>query len=108
MANLVQCKSCSGVYAPIQADGSSYFHVCPPLSEAEVAAAVAAGKLVLPGAETPSIAVQKRTYERTQKRDESPVPNANPKLAATMKAAGKGTIDLGKVAAASDPVPVDV
>lgn len=25
-----QCTSCNGMYATVQADGSRYFHVCPP------------------------------------------------------------------------------
>jgi hypothetical protein len=28
-----QCNACGGVYAPIQADGTEYYHVCPPLYE---------------------------------------------------------------------------
>lgn len=32
MANtdLVQCNACSGIYRPLQADGTEYYHVCPP------------------------------------------------------------------------------
>lgn len=28
---MVKCVSCNGVYTPVQADGTRYFHVCPPL-----------------------------------------------------------------------------
>lgn len=31
----VRCKACGGVYTPVQADGSAYFHVCPPLRDPE-------------------------------------------------------------------------
>lgn len=34
----VRCKACGGVYAPVQADGSAYFHVCPPLRDPETGA----------------------------------------------------------------------
>ena len=27
---MVQCQACFGEYAPITADGTRYFHVCPP------------------------------------------------------------------------------
>jgi hypothetical protein len=27
---IYQCLSCGGVYRPFQADGTAYFHVCPP------------------------------------------------------------------------------
>jgi len=29
MSVLFQCAACKGVYAPVQADGTLYFHVCP-------------------------------------------------------------------------------
>lgn len=41
-----RCRACGGVYEPVQ-DGVSYFHVCPPLSAAEVAAAIDAGKIAV-------------------------------------------------------------
>lgn len=28
---VVKCRSCGGTYAPIQRDGSTYNHVCPPI-----------------------------------------------------------------------------
>jgi hypothetical protein len=37
---MVKCKACGGVFQSIQADGTQYFHACPPLSAAELAAAV--------------------------------------------------------------------
>lgn len=27
--DLVQCLACGGVYRPLQADGTEYYHVCP-------------------------------------------------------------------------------
>jgi len=72
-----QCRSCGGTYEPIQADGSLYFHACPPLSGAELKAAVDAGKVTLPidpvtnAPETVDVAVSRRVYERFNKRDEN-------------------------------------
>lgn len=38
-----RCNTCGGTYEPILPDGTRYFHACPPLSAAEVKAAIAAG-----------------------------------------------------------------
>lgn len=32
----VQCRTCDGIYAPTLADGTQYFHVCPPLRRLRV------------------------------------------------------------------------
>lgn len=99
---MVKCNACGGVYEPLQADGLQYFHVCPPLSAPELAAKVAAGKIVLPGAETADEAVARRTYERANKRDENLKSTAT-KDAGSLKAVGDGTIG-----AATPPGPVIV
>jgi hypothetical protein len=44
---MVTCTTCGGRYAPIQRDGTQYFHACPPLSMRELAAALAAGTVSL-------------------------------------------------------------
>lgn len=31
MSQRFSCNSCQGVYSDVQADGSIYFHACPPL-----------------------------------------------------------------------------
>lgn len=103
-----QCLTCGGTYAPILPDGMQYFHVCPPLSVPELEAAVTAGKVVLPKDETAEIAVQRRMYERAQKRDENVVPSLAANTPATMKSAGKGVTDLGVVVVDTAPVIVDV
>jgi hypothetical protein len=28
-ATIVQCNACGGIYRPLQADGTRYFHTCP-------------------------------------------------------------------------------
>lgn len=100
---MLQCVTCGGVYAPTLADGTQYFHRCPPLSGVELAAAVAAGKVVLPGGETPAIAVNNRVYERNALRDEN-LPGTKATDSGKMIATGKGTT----LAAAPSPVVVSV
>jgi hypothetical protein len=87
---MVKCNACGGTYEPLQDDGLQYFHACPPLSAPELAAKVAAGKIVLPGGETADQAVQRRMYERANKRDEN-LKSTDPKDAGSLKAAGDGT-----------------
>jgi len=99
---MVKCNACGGIYEPVQADGVAYFHACPPLSAPELAAKVAAGKIVLPGGETADQAVAKRTYERANKRDEN-VKSTAEKDAGSLKAVGDGT-----TADAAKPGPVIV
>lgn len=105
---MLQCTACGGKYNPTNADGTAYFHACPPLSAGELQAAVTAGKVVLPGGETAAIAVQQRRYERLQARNENIVPAADPKQPATMKANGKGAVDIGAPPITDAPVKVDV
>jgi hypothetical protein len=66
-----RCNACLGEYPSAQADGSLYFHACPPLSSVELAAAVVAGKVALPAGETAAQAVLRRVYERAGARDEN-------------------------------------
>lgn len=87
---MLKCNACGGVYDPLPADGLRYFHACPPLSVIELTAAVDAGKVQLPPQETPELAVQRRSYERVNKRDESVVPSVDPKVPSTIKAEGDG------------------
>jgi len=88
---MLKCNACGGTYQALQADGAQYFHVCPPLSAPELAAAVAGGKTVLPGGETADQAVARRTYERANKRDETVIPSPTRDKAGTLKTAGAGT-----------------
>jgi len=37
MTQKVRCRACRGIYLPVQDSGHVYYHVCPLLSEAEVA-----------------------------------------------------------------------
>lgn len=100
---MVQCKTCGGTYAPTLADGLQYFHRCPPLSAAELTAAVAAGKVVLPLGETPDVAILRRVYERANLRDENLVDTTAANKGA-IKSAGTNTTP----SAALPPAPVIV
>lgn len=79
----VQCRTCRGIYLDVDPDGVRYFHACPPLSLAELEAAVAAGTVQLERDETPATAHASRVFPRPTGRDEN--------------------IDLAKVAAVRRP-----
>lgn len=97
---MLKCNACGGTYEPLQADGLQYFHVCPPLSRAELVAAVDAGKVQLPAGETVDDALRRRTYERGNKRDENLKSTAE-RDAGTVKAEGAGVVDVPR-----PPAPV--
>lgn len=86
----LRCNACGGDYDTVLADGMLYFHVCPPLSAVELAAAVTAGKVTLPNGETPEEAVTRRTYERASKRDENVEPSPDRDKPTRLKKAGAG------------------
>lgn len=69
--NRVRCRACQGTYTTMLPDGSTYYHVCPPLSHAEVAAAVAAGTITLPKGESLDDALDRREYPRPDARNEN-------------------------------------
>lgn len=100
---MFKCNVCGGVYAAVLADGTLYFHVCPPLSVVELAAAVAAGKVVLPVGETLDVALTRRVYLRANARNENVVPNADPTKPAGIVSAG-----LGVTPVAAPPPPIVV
>lgn len=91
---MLQCRACGGTYDPVLPDGMLYFHVCPPLSALELDAAVKAGKVQLPEGETAEEAVQRRTYERANKRDETVEPSRDPDKPARMRKAGAGVVTV--------------
>lgn len=93
-----QCKSCGGVYVDVQADGSSYFHACPPLVEyfddtkLPITRADAQGILLLGGK------VYERIVERPNKRDENPDPRVTRAPGgAPMKSPGDGVAAVNRV-----------
>jgi hypothetical protein len=89
-----QCKTCGGIYAPLQADGTEYYHACPDLSDEEVAAG-----LGLPADPTTWSKAQRRQFDtapkaRPNKRDENVVPTTDPAAKRAIKAPGSGTVDV--------------
>lgn len=56
--NTLKCTGCGGVYVDHQADGTEYYHVCPPLAPHDVRALLAAGKTPLSPAQVAELARQ--------------------------------------------------
>lgn len=94
---MLKCLSCGGTYNATLADGTQYFHRCPPLSLEELTAAVAAGKVDLPKGETVDEAFERRVYERAHFRDEN-LTSTHEQDAGKMRAAGAGVVELPDVA----------
>jgi len=91
MATL-RCRLCGGIYDDRGADGMLYFHACPPLSPAEVAAAIDAGTIRLQPGETLETAIGTRVFPRPGARDEN-IDRA--KVAATRNPDGSRARGLG-------------
>lgn len=68
---MTQCRTCFGTYHATAPDGLTYYHACPPLSEVEMAVAVAQGAIVLAKDETIPQALRRRLYARPMARDEN-------------------------------------
>lgn len=98
---MTKCSSCNGTYTPVQADGTLYFHRCPPLSAVELQLAVLGGKVVLPVTETVADAVNRRVYERPSVRDEN-LPSTSATDRGRLKLSGLG------VTVVADPAPAIV
>lgn len=98
---MVKCPSCGGTYNPTSSDGTRYFHACPPLSSAELAAAVAAGAVQLADKETVDEAIASRIYTRANARNENIV-------ALSGKDAGEAIAAGAAPIAVPDGAPVQV
>lgn len=87
---MVKCLTCNGLYLPMLPDGMKYFHACPPLSDAEVKAALTLDPddAKLSPAQLSTVRAAPRA--RVNARDEN-VPTTNAGDAGKMKAAGGGT-----------------
>lgn len=90
----LECLTCHGTYDAVTADGNQYFHVCPPLSVAELKKAVEEQRVTLPPGENLEDAHGRRVYERAEKRDERPVPRTVGARTSTIIAAGKGVLEI--------------
>ena len=88
-----ECQSCGGRYEPIQADGTEYYHRCPPLSAVELDQAVKDGRVTLPEGETVKDAVARRIYERANMRDENRA-STKEEHADTPRLEGDGALEI--------------
>lgn len=73
-----KCTTCSGTYSPTQADGSKYFHACPPI----------ANPAYQPDPAKPAFNLT-QTIEIPNKRDENLVLDTTGKVTG-IKSVGKG------------------
>lgn len=68
---MVKCRTCNGTYEPLQADGTRYYHACPPLERATVdrlgALVDVDARTVQPGERV----VRQFTIDRPNHRDEN-------------------------------------
>jgi hypothetical protein len=109
---MMECLTCHGRYDTVQADGTLYFHRCPPLSVAELKAAIDSGAVQLPtpvadrlkaaqDADTTTppkadelaradLVLAGVVVDRPNARDENVVGGRDPKTASQVKAAGAG------------------
>lgn len=89
-----QCMGCGGVYAPVQPDGTRYFHVCPPISDADVRAALGLGDDETKWSKKDRLDFTEYPRMRDGHRDENVVPPAPGDDVVTMKRAGFGAADI--------------
>lgn len=102
----LECKCCGGVYDDVQPDGLRYFHVCPPLTRAELDQAVSDGRVALPKGETVDQALERRVYLRGGARNENAVQSTDAAIRGAIVAEGKGVRELGRTAPRNAPVVV--
>ena len=88
----VRCVTCGGVFDQMLADGTRYFHVCTPLSSAELRAAIAANRVRLPPGETVEDALTRRQYQRTRRRDENIVRPVDDATSPSIRLPGRGVV----------------
>lgn len=91
---MVKCLACGGVYAPVLADGTLYFHACPALSDAEVSAAL--GLPLDPATHTKAQRDQLAAASRAR-------PNARDENILSTAATNKGAIKAAGAGVASVP-----
>jgi hypothetical protein len=89
---LVKCVGCGGTYRRLLPDNLRYFHVCPPLTDAEVKAA-----LHLPADDAKLTDAQRAALDaaprvRPNHRDENIIPSRVDGELATIKSEGAGVV----------------
>lgn len=86
----LRCRTCGGIYDPVQADGMLYFHACPPLQQVKIRRG-AAELLVNPDRVLPGdIVLDRVQVARPNRRDENR-PGAREEHTGQIRAAGGGT-----------------
>lgn len=66
-----QCQSCRGEYSDTTADGALYFHACPPLSDAEIGAALKLPRDATKWSDEEKLAIAGADRRRQDARDEN-------------------------------------
>ena len=94
-----KCLTCGGVYAPVQRDGTDYYHACPSLSDAEVGRALGLPDEGTTWTKAQRDAVAAAPRDRPNARDENVDaskrvrdPTTGQLGAAPIKAAGLGVV----------------
>jgi hypothetical protein len=86
----VECLTCAAVYARILADGSEYYHACPPLSDDEVIAALELGADRSTWTPEERFAFDTASRDRPNHRDENIALTLNRDAPKQIKAVGLG------------------
>jgi hypothetical protein len=89
-----KCNACGGVYAPIQADGTAYYHACPPLVELFH---TVTGEILprdVAAIMTDGTTIGRREIPRPNARDENVVVSSTRGAPAAIKAEGAGATEI--------------
>lgn len=87
---MLQCNTCGGIYPRFQADGTQYFHACPPLSDAEITAALGLPLDPTTWTKAQLLAFNSASRVRPNARDENLI-STKAVDTGSLKAAGLGT-----------------
>lgn len=91
---MLKCKTCNATYADLQPDGTRYFHACAPLSDAEVATALAKNPDSTKWTAQDRADVASAPRARANARDENIASTAPNDKGAPIKSAGAGVQTL--------------
>lgn len=89
-----KCNTCGGEYEPVQPDGSSYFHACPPVPEYFDGNGTPIDRDTATSLMKAGQGHYVRYVDRLNKRDENPPVTRDAKGKVTMKAEGAGASDI--------------
>jgi len=88
---MVKCVTCGGVYVSVLADGTRYFHACPPLTDVEVSTALSLDPDATKQTPAQRATVAAASRVRPGARDEN-VPSTKSDDVGKLKAIGAGTV----------------